>query len=142
MKMIRTIYRIDDKDFEEFNRVSFNFILPKNSVQTFLNLCDEHSIRIKSISGEQNKTVKTESYPNNLCNLAKSLGVKDWNELQNNWYLTHSKLRFERFKHKTLDYMCYNPQTKTTELKSNSPFVIKGNQSVYHGKLWRRIIKL
>ena len=36
--------------------------------------------------------------------------------------------------------MCYNPQTHTTELKTNSPFVIKGNQQIFHGKLWRRII--
>jgi hypothetical protein len=35
--------------------------------------------------------------------------------------------------------MCYDPKTKITELKTNSPFVIKGNQQVFNSKLWRRV---
>jgi hypothetical protein len=143
MKIVRTVYHIDGKDFEENQRVNFNFFLPKNSIQSFLDLCRVKRVFIESISktfqSDGTKLIKTVSYPSDLYQLAYYLGVREWHTLQNGWTLTHSILKLERFKAKHYGYMCYNPATKTTELKTNSPFVIKGIQQVFNGKLWRRI---
>ena len=142
MKMTRTVYHFAGKDYETNQTVNFNFILPRNSIQSFLVLCAEKGIRIKPITKtftDGSKLIETYSFPENLASLCNHLGKRDWHEVLNGWQLTHSILRVEKPSKKYFGYMCYNPQTKTTELKSNSPFVIKGKQQVFNGKLWRRV---
>ena len=34
--------------------------------------------------------------------------------------------------------LCFDPETKIWEMKSNSPIKIEGNQKVINGKLWRK----
>jgi hypothetical protein len=143
MKIVRTVYHFDGKDYQENEVVSFNFFLPENSIQSFLELCTTKRVRIRKVNkntqSDGTKLIQTYSFPDNLYQLAYYLGVREHNTLQNGWTLTHSILRQERFKAKYYGYMCYNPQTKTTDLKTNSPFLIKGNQQIFNGKLWRRI---
>lgn len=143
MKMIRTVYHFDGKDYQENEVVEFSFFLPRNSIQSFREVCNIKSCRhiiSKDFQSDNTKRITVRTFPSRLVDLCQYLGKKDWDEVRNVWTVTNSFLRHERHTKKYYGYMCYNPQTHTTELKTNSPFVIKGNQQIFHGKLWRRII--
>lgn len=142
MKMIRTVYHFDGNDYQENERVDFTFFIPKNSIQSFKEICLAKGcgyVISKTLQSDGTKRVVVMTIPNRLVDLCHYLGKKDWDEVRSVWTVTNSFLRRKRQAKKYYGYMCYNPQTKKTELKTNSPFVIKGNQQIFNGKLWRRI---
>lgn len=142
MKMIRTVYHIDGKDYQENEMVEFSFFLPRNSIQSFKEVCMAKRCfytTAKEFQSDGTKKITVRTYPDRLADLCQYLGKKNQDEVRSVWTVTNSFLRHERKPKKYYGYMCYDPNRKTTELKTNSPFVIKGNQEIFHGKLWRRI---
>lgn len=140
--MYRTVYTFNKQDFEERDFVSLSFYLPRNSIQSFLELCNNHLCShevSKVFQSDGTKLIKVKTFAFRIASLMQSLGVKAHSTVLSPVNVTHSFLRKERFGYKKLLYACYNPQTHKTELKTNSPFVIRGTQQVYNGKLWRRV---
>ena len=139
MKMKRILYHFDGINYEENETVTLVFFLPRNSIKNFLELCNFGYKVDRDFQSDGTKRIVLKMPAHRMAELCQKLGKKEFDEVRTAWTVTNSFLRRERFKKQYFGYMCYNPETKRTELKTNSPFVIKGKQQVFHGKLWRRI---
>ena len=153
MKMKRTVYHFDGKDYEEGSLIEITFNIQAVSIQNFLNEAKKHRLHVKSFGNlfEDYQRTSTDGLMkkfifwgniNNFVEFAQFLGKPEWQELNNNWYIRNCNLRaydFGRYRNYRYDgIMCYDPCTHKSELKSNAPCPIPGNQVLFNGKLWRK----
>lgn len=145
MKMIRTTYCFDGKDYSDFEKINFSFLVPKNSIQNFIDFLKEtHKYKLNyEILHKENSgisEIKISVFAYNFYKICKALNVNDDSQVLNFWSIPHSRF-FGKKRTSTsfYGYSCYDPVKRTSILKNGSPFVIKGTQQVFNGKLWRRL---
>lgn len=153
MKMKRTVYHIDGKDYEEGSYISLSFNVQSVSIQNFLNEAKKFHLYVNKFGNffRDFQPTTTNGFLKNFelwgrvdcfCDFANFLGKREWQELNNNWYIRNCSLRAYNFgKYKNTRYdgiMCYDPKNHTWELKSNSPCPIPANQVIFNGKIWRK----
>lgn len=152
MKMIRTIYRIDGKDYEESARCTLTLNVLAVSIQNFLGLAKECHCFVEwhgqiytdsqrtNTNGDMKSIRLFAHSPKYIVALAKRLGKNDWDTLNNNWNIRNHELRYCNYKTKPryIGVLCFDPATKQSKLVSNSPIKLINRQHIFNGKLWRR----
>lgn len=154
--MTRTVYHIAGKDYEKNAECELTFNVLAVSIHNFLTIAKQEGCHVKwfgkiytdsqrTTTNGDIKTIILRAYsPVYLINLAKKLGKKDWDCLDNNWNIRNSELRAQghatnRFaNHRYTGILVFDPLTKNTKLVSNSPVKILGKQLIFSGKLYRK----
>lgn len=155
MQMQRIIYHIDGKDYEDCDIVVLKINIQTVSIQNVLTLLknvggwyyikhyspvftDYHS----TFTNGNMKEFVIVGTARTIVEFAKKLGKTEQSELNSNWFIRNSELRavnFGRFKNYRFEGIsCFDPITKQTTFKSNSPKKIVGRQAIINGKLWRK----
>lgn len=153
MQMTRTVYHIAGNDYNTNDSVTITFNVLAVSIQNFLLLVKESRCYVASFgqiftdnqqtttNGDM-KTFKIKGAARNMVELAKKLGKKDFDNFNDNWNIRNSALRAKDFTRCTNTRFnglsVFDPVTKITTFKSNSPVKMIGRQQVIGGKLWRK----
>ena len=153
MSLKRTVYRFAGNDYEQNQVVKFDFNVQRVSIQNFLNLLTDCRIFNKTISKEYfqdnhrtdtdglMKFISVKCYPEKLVQMLNSLGINDFNNVEKCYInVRHHFLRaYDGVKNTRYDGISvYDPKTRKTYFRSNSPVLIEGNQKIINGKLWRK----
>lgn len=154
MKMTRIVYHIAGKDYEDTQAVIMTFNVLAVSIQNFLTLAKSNHCHVEwfgkiytdsqqtTTNGDM-KSFKIKAYsPAYLVAFAKALGKYDHMDLDDNWNIRNSNLRavdFTRCQNTRFNGLSvFDPATKMTAFKSNSPVKMTGKQMIINGKLWRK----
>lgn len=141
----RTVYHIAGKDYESNQVITMTFNLQIVSIQTILDLAKSKQLKVVSFGQPQPdypimlKSFVLRGFAFQVALFLADLGVKDHNEVFDNFTVRHHAFRRERIRSRCDGISCYDPQTHITTMKSNSPVKIEGRQQIINGKLWRRI---
>jgi hypothetical protein len=148
MKTVKTIYTFNGVDYNENQIVTLNFKIALRNLDTVLKRWSRfiRSYIVGNIcevaNNIQAKNVLITAYAFNMCQILEDLGYHETSPVYDNVSVCQHKFAknksFYNEPKKIIGcFVCYTPGLGY-KLVDNTPAVVKGNQLMWFGKLYRR----